>query len=912
MVTHFPKRDLRFGGGRSAPACKCSPGDLKISKISERMPAEESVASFPGPLKSKSKKKELLAWLTSRVDALQNESLSTEMSMDPRISERLLLWKLMRTFIEHDGMLSGNANVDNAVRQILIPPQSEPTSAHHSRTVSSAPNLGRPDAANSLSAAEIRRLLLSGEREKAVWHAVDNRLWGHAMLIASSAEPSLWKQVALEFVRNEVRGTSSDQKSHAALYSIMAQNWDESVDELVPASARAGFQMVSTADNGDSSTNAVEGLNKWQETLSLVVANRSPQDEYGLLALGKLLHGYGRTEAAHVCFLFAPSLVHIGGLDDAEAHFTLLGADVANNGGQDVDSILLTEIYEYGLSLRPNAGTAYIPYLQAYKLHHAQVLADAGCRSEASQYCDAIGTAIKSMTRPSAYYHPLLINRLEDLNQRLSQTPKDNSSWISKPTVGKVSGSMWAKFNQFVAGDEDTASHGSGPQSDNEAGPFAKVPGGTPTISRNASQADLSTFTPIGAPPLSTAGANSRYAPNYAAPKPVEPTITTTNNYAPTHTYIPGDPPSAPRDIPKPGQSFASPSRSDSFGAGIPGPNFNPFQPHQNLLGISDTASIASSYDPPILQHPGLSDQFGSPSTTFSDRATSSHGIPHEDMPVIEEESAAPQENGGMSDHASGFEATGGYAPPTSGYAPPEGNTGYVPYEPAPDSPPADAAPRKKKSFMDLDDDDLASRAASLKSNSSEPVTSRAPSDAVRKAAEADAERDRLAKEARKTSGWFGGWFAGKKDPNAPTVHKAKLGEENSFYYDPDLKRWVNKKAPASNAGSSAGTPPPPKAMSRPAAAPTSAPVQGMMPPPGLGPPSRSATPARSDEGSDGLAPPLGSMGPPSNPPSRPATGMSGASNGGLDDLLHPGGRRAAGAKKGKKRQVVDVMGAKS
>src|SRR6266536_1749891 len=46
----------------------------------------------------------------------------------------------------------------------------------------------------------------------------------------------------------------------------------------------------------------------------------------------------------------------------------------------------------------------------------------------------------------------------------------------------------------------------------------------------------------------------------------------------------------------------------------------------------------------------------------------------------------------------------------------------------------------------------------------------------------------------KKPSGWFGGWF-GKKDPNAPQTGpiKAKLGEESSFVYDPELKKWINK-----------------------------------------------------------------------------------------------------------------------
>ena len=849
------------------------------------MPIEHSLESFPGPLKSKNKKKDLLTWLSNQVETLQQHSNVASMdSMNPRVSERLLLWKVMRIFIEHDGALAGNPAVDMAVKQVLVPPVEDPVSGHHSRSASSVTALGQPDATNPFAVAEVRRLLMAGDREKAVWYAVDNRLWGHAMLISSTGEASLWKQVAQEFVRSEVRSSSSDRKSLAAFYSIMAQNWDESADELVPVSARAGFQMMSTADSRGQSQSGLEGLNKWQETLSLVVGNRSPQDEYGLIALGKLLRDYGRIEAAHICCLFAPSLVRLGGLDDPEAHITLLGADVAKDPSNDLDAVLLTEVYEFGLSLRASAGTPAIPHLQAYKLHHAQALADGGYRNEANQYCDSIATSIKSMTRSSPYYHPALIDRLEELMLRLSQTPKEGSSWISKPTVGKVSGSMWAKFNSFVSGDDDNASNGSA-QPDQDVGPFARVSGGTPTISRNASHGDLSSFTPMSAPPTAPVN-SSRYAPAYPGSadtaKPLQPS-----------PYPSSMPSSTPRDIPKPSQNYTSPpTRNESLGAPPSTSGYNPYHPG-NQLGISDNASQASSsYDPPILHHPGLGGEqsFGSPSTTFSDRGTSSHGLPHEDMPPIEEEAGVPYESD-PGPQINGFEATGGYAPPT-------GDTGYVPYEPPPDSP-KDRVKTKKKSFMNDDgDDELAGRVASFKNG--QPPKTREPSEEVRKAAEADAERDRQAKEAKTSGGWFG-WLGSKKDPNAPVVHKAKLGEENSFYYDPDQKRWINKKAPDTTPSASS-TPPPPRAKP----APTSAPTPGF----GLAPPSRSATPAQSDaSGGSGEGPlptPGAGVGPPSNPPSRPPTSMS--NNSAVDEMMAPGPRRAGGAKKGKKRQVANVL----
>ncbi|ORY64607.1 hypothetical protein BCR35DRAFT_270464 [Leucosporidium creatinivorum] len=42
---------------------------------------------------------------------------------------------------------------------------------------------------------------------------------------------------------------------------------------------------------------------------------------------------------------------------------------------------------------------------------------------------------------------------------------------------------------------------------------------------------------------------------------------------------------------------------------------------------------------------------------------------------------------------------------------------------------------------------------------------------------------------------WLGGWFKREASPvnNGPGPVKAKLGEETSFVYDADLKKWVMK-----------------------------------------------------------------------------------------------------------------------
>ena len=967
VVTSFPKQIPRYGPGHGIPTMKSGPGEICVQNSKTLLPLPEEIAKFPGPLKSKSKKKDVIAWLNQKLNVLQQESSSSIFGMtkgsdaQTRLEEKVLLWNVMRILIEHDGVLEGNPNVEEAVRRLLNPQSgasmdmSTPLSAGADITgIAPSSSAKLVSEAVDPSAVEIlRQHLLKGEREKAVWHAVDKRLWAHALLISSTLGPDSWKQVIREFVRHEVRNIGSNTNSLAALYEVFAGNWEESTDELVPAATRAGFQMVSKLDGSGSARNAYEGLDRWRESLCLILSNRTPEDGQAIMSLGKLLADYGRMEAAHTCFLFARNLARIGGPDDLLSNICLFGADHVHRGhdfGRDMDAILLTELYEFALSLA--TPSAVIPHLQPFKFWHAALLAENGQRSEAQQYCDAILTAMKSTTRPSPYYHGGLISQLDDLSKRLSQAPKDaSSSWIMKPSMDKMSGTMWNKFQNFVSGDDsDNGSTRSGGGAEIELGPFAKIAGDSPVISRSTSSTDLygaygsapalPTVTSMNSryAPASHHGANSKTLPEHgihqrqslAAPQTGRPSLESSRSFDPlmptSHTTSPemmrpygGTNEPRPRSTPYVPHTEYSPQQMPPIDGHIPSPSAPSVPAMQyNAWGNSQPA-LASS--------PDISNE-----AQFS-RYTSSLGGPLQ---------SSYQPSMGNTYEAS----SGSYEPPSNSYAPPS----YSSYEPFridqnedTEINQADQPLSKKKSFMDADDndDELMRRAASLKQPPSSQ-SSREPDDAVRKAAEADAARDAEAKAGKK--GWFTGWF--KKDPNAaPGPIKAKLGDESSFVYDPELKRWVNKKGgepvPAPTA-----TPPPPKGPSRSASAagpppPPSRTVSSssLGPPMGSRPPSSvplpgSAAPSRAASPSLGLpasglqneilageepsaapgptshpAPFAGTPAPPnSTPPSRPATGMSNASS--IDDLIGVPQARKGGTVRGKKKggRYVDVM----
>jgi hypothetical protein len=721
VISSFPKHIPRYSAGQAAPMIKSCPGEVRVSQLNDWLPAAESIVQHPGPLKNKSKKKDLVAWLSSKIAAFENADLPDFDRLSPdaskRREEKTLLWKIIRVLVENDGVLEGSAEVQKSLRNILFPDLQDqslgdgltPSAAFQPLNAPS-----QPDAIDPRSIDSLRDSLVLGEREKAVWAAVDNRLWGHAMIIASTMDRSVWQQVVQEFVRREVRSATSRSESLAAFYEILAGNVEESIDELVPPSARAGLQMISKVEDHGPAKDAFEGLESWRETLGLVLSNRSPNDQQALVALGRLLLTYNRTEAAHICFILSRAAV-FGGVDDPLANIVLLGVDhqrLASSAAlYDDDAILLTEAYEFATSVLAGLPMATLPHLLAFKLIHAWSLADRGRKSEAQQYCDAIAAALKATTKPSGYHNQHLFLGVDELLARLRETTSDGgSSWISRPSMEKVSGSMWAKFNSFVAGDDsDAASTGSAKV--DEIGPFAKV-SGTPTISRSPSVSDIYGSYPVAAAqPLPGAGP-SRYQP--------------VSHYAPS---------ASPEQIR--GRSSMDSQRSVSFGYPLsqrrgsqdPSTPVDTNMYHGMPYGSPPVAGYQST--PPQSSYMPLA-PVAEDSTSGAQRGSVSEAPPHR-PPMYAPESfgqplstSQPNQGGYMP-----LASTGVYEPPAV-----ESNTEPA-SEDVKDESTEEAKP-KKKSFMDEDDDDdLAARVAAIQ-KAEKARRDREADEAFRKAAEAD------------------------------------------------------------------------------------------------------------------------------------------------------------------------------
>lgn len=760
IITSFPKRVPRYSTGQAIPLIKCSPGEVRL-ELGKPIQAE-GIANFPGPLRSKSKKKDVLDWLQRRIGQLEKTSMPSSLesalpSPQTRHEEKILLWRILHLMVNSDGVIEGNSAALIAARMLLSPElalQNNGPSAtsNFNRDVVGISRHGEPvrplEPAYSNTIEHLRQLLLQGEREKAVWYAVDQRSWDHAMLLSSTLDPTVWKQVLQEFIRQEVKTFGKNTESLASLYQVFAGNWDESVDELVPPSARAGLQMVSKVMGAGPAKNSLDGLDRWRETLTLILSNRTRDDMKALLALGRLLSTYGRVEAAHICYIFAKSPGIFGGADDPQVAVALVGADHFRypfDYDHDLDGIFLTEIHEFASTvLAPSTAISLSPHLQAFKLYHALMLADCGQRSEAQQYCDAVTSALKSTTKLSPYYHNILFGVLEDLVERLRQAPKDGSaSWMSKPSMDKVSGSVWAKFNQFIAGDEsDGGSTGSAKALDHDAGgSFARISTESPGISRPPSSNDLYNVYPMNGgisgaiPPMNTQ--ISRYAPlgqytprsslEQAKPWPSEELRRQSDSEGRT-PFVPQQQDQAANDQ----GAKTHPELPPTSYKRLPLPSKYSSQSHEFSPTPPTQPEYPSSVPPPNTSSSLYNNEPFKPSPTVSQPDMRPNHLPIDETKYDSDYKSPSQYNPSLAVHET--LAINSYEPPTSTYEPPLGN----PDTSIDNDSPSEEKP-KKRSFMDdnADDEDFATRAAAA-DNAEKNRKDQKADEAFRKAAEAD------------------------------------------------------------------------------------------------------------------------------------------------------------------------------
>ncbi|KAJ3725933.1 Sec23-binding domain of Sec16-domain-containing protein [Lentinula raphanica] len=926
FVTCFHGADKMNTGFDVALASRNSTG-VEIRKLSKIIPSSAlnlSSATFPGPLfsdpgspttslvrpgaaaQAKTKKGRVLKYLEDRAEEFsQGLGYMHPGSEDQaRTQSKLILFNVLRVLVENDGKLSGTPVIESALRAALVPQaMRDITGAENSNFTSVADLQGSDSTLMGLSSSsdsgetpisvttlrpstldKIEEFLLRGERRQAYHYALDQKLWSHAMIIASGIDKEAWQEVVNEFLKTELgprsvpsMGVSNGRESLRVVYSLLSGQGAKAVHQLVPKASLSNPAAVLLAPMTVAATPMTpnfsvpmpaanipaESLSKWPEIVAMTLSGSvSAETSATLTALGDQLAGNGWTEAAHVCYLLSPQTSTVAGSQHSSARIILLGArnpHLVSNFASDPDPIILSEIHEFALSLAPVTKGQEVfgglPHLQAYRFIRAVCLAEFGEVSVANRYCEAI-TA--SMSRPSPYYTNVMLEQLKSLSDRIigiTQADKGGSwmgSKLAKPSLDGLGGWLEGRFTKLVTGDLEspTAKEHQREKADERGfvGPFSHYS----TIS--------STTTSTSPSPQSSVLNLNSYAP---PPPPRTGSALSTRSLAPPN--LPTERTSSAMDY----------SRSNAF-------------PPK----VSSANASTITFSQAQIRSPGQATTFKQP-TTPNDLLTPRAGLETTEEDEGQEVTWWGSGNGATPTAANFVQLSpNALTPSADGFVSLMDNQSYLI-----GATPHTKYPNEVNLNAEEDEEDLGFGNSKPKPKPTSNDTG-SPEDETKEEPKAVARPD--IKPAQAATSSSGSWLSRLwKRESTPGPVKASLGEESSFYYDKELKKWVNKKASEEPAKPATPPPPPsraqtasPSGTSKPFNGPPSA---GLRPPSAGPPPPRSASamdnsstskpPMRvrsnlvpSDEGGTGSAPstPTGSrLAPPGPPPSRPRSQAS-------------------------------------
>ncbi|KAF9533001.1 Sec23-binding domain of Sec16-domain-containing protein [Crepidotus variabilis] len=790
--------------------------ELKVRVLQKILP-ESALntpgAVYPGPLvsdpdtsalsliksganaQSKNKKTSLLAYLTARADEINQGLGYLTPDQRKRSESKMVLLKLLKVLVEHDGRLLGVSQAEAAVRQALVPYLDGETALQDdSLSLLAAYQTGPSDEAplnvTSLRPSMLSKIedfLLQGDRRQAYHYAMDQKLWAHAMIISSSLDREAWKGVVNEFLRSELASKDSqprglpavtDVKSYESLrmaYSLFSGQGAASVQELAPPASLQ--QMAGTGLLQPPATPSLsamtprtpnfpaiqpplniptESLAKWAETVAMIISSPlTAETSAALTALGDQLAARGWIDAAHACFLLSPQTSAVAGHGTPGARITLVGTKNPANAFKDPDCVIFSEILEFTMSLVPTTKGQEsfhgLPHLQAYRFIRATWLAEIGDMQTANRYCDAIAA---SLGQNSPYTTPALLEQLTGLKQRLTGVfhGDKSGSWIgnklTKPSLDSIGGWLEGRFTKLVTGDTDSPDPADNqPKAPDSAfGPFAHystISSTTPS-ERSSPQPEsyVPAFATAGHPRSSSEiSGSSPYAPpppersssamGYSRAKPPMPSNTSS-------TY----------SIPS--------SKSSPSGYNFSGPPLNVSDPNNGSWWGSDESN---------------QDTVTPTASTFMHTAEGSVDSGSEGFISLMDNQSFAFESGPSSRQSS---------TPALQEVDDEEDLGF-----------GNSKPKPKLEQKEGSGSPTATVPAAEAPKAPPPAT------------------EMPAEKPASGGSWFGRLW-GRSESTGPV--KASLGEQSAFYYDKDLKRWVNKKAGAEEA-KPAPTPPPPRSQ---------------------------------------------------------------------------------------------------
>jgi len=421
------------------------------------------------------------------------------------------------------------------------------------------------------------------------------------------------------------------------------------------------------------------------------------------------------------------------------------------------------------------------------------------------RYCEAISNCIG---RSSPYTHNVVAEQLRELTARLVAAPHldKSGSWIGgkmpRPSLDKVQNWVGDRLMNFIAGQADSPDPTETHHKDRPfGGPFAHystISSATPSnfASPHQSTTDLTEMPPT--PPYRTGSAMAVRSQTY----------TPINRSSSAMDFL------RKKASPVPRVSSANAVSTVFPTSPVPPPPPPPLNGYASFTGMSAMSTKAQAQGPSgnrLADLGATEDNSAEASHESGPRVASWWGSEESSVPTPTA-SAFTQVDTHLSESAEGFVSL-------------MDDPAYS-MTPTVTSRAASAFERSTSMQSSIDDDE-----EDLGFGNSRPRNPVAPSNASTEQAKETSKDEAAPENADAKTPQSGGWFSRlwKREATTPGPVKANLGEEVTFYYDKELKRWVNKTA-----GAKPTAPPPP--LRAQTASPSTAGGFGSRPPSGPSP----------------------------------------------------------------------------
>ena len=339
-----------------------------------------------------------------------------------------MIWKFLAILIRQNGQVVGHdvaellledSNLDSSRKKedanTNTDGGSNPQSVNESEySITNDPSQSIPKKEKSESKkseehlSKFRNLLLYGRQEDALESAIENQLWGHALVLASRISEQTHTDTMMKFARNL---KLSDPLQTA--YQYLSGN--------VPQAVYSVREWTTSNKDSTSSSSPSENWKNWRPHLAMMIANSRAaelnvdpsivaQHKRALNSTGDSLSGTDNMKSAsHLCYML--SNTNPGAINpfdvDYQNKLVLIGKDHTKTDEifesrssllnfANYETIMMGEIWEYALALgkgfanNQNVDQVCFDKVQLYKLILAAEYCDRNKTDKAMKYVEVL------------------------------------------------------------------------------------------------------------------------------------------------------------------------------------------------------------------------------------------------------------------------------------------------------------------------------------------------------------------------------------------------------------------------------------------------------------------------------------------------------------------------------------------